>query len=141
MVFYVLSSTRATNSLESCKAAIDQGADFVESDLVLTKDGVMIASHAPILDATTDLATKFLDRKTTKTLDGEQKTAYFASDFTLAEIKTLRAIQPVGVRSKIYDSLFLIPTLDEVIELTKAEGVFSDFPAAGVAALKTIRGY
>ena len=89
---------------------------------VLTKDGVMIARHEPILDGTTDVATKFADRKTTKNLDGEPKTAYFASDFTLAEIKTLRAIQPVGVRSKVYDGLFSIPTLDEVIALTKTEG-------------------
>ena len=116
------SGTFPEHTLESYKAAIDQGADFVEPDLVLTKDGVMIARHEPILDGTTDVATKFPDRKTTKTLDGEQKTAYFASDFTLAEIKTLRAIQPVGVRSKIYDGLFLIPTLDEVIALTKTEG-------------------
>ncbi len=116
------SGTFPEHTLESYKAAIDQGADFVEPDLVLTKDGVMIARHEPILDGTTDVATKFPGRQTTKNLDGEQKTAYFASDFTLAEIKTLRAIQPVGVRSKIYDGLFSIPTLDEVIALTKTEG-------------------
>lgn len=116
------SGTFPEHTLEAYKAAIDQGADFVEPDLVLTKDGVMIARHEPILDGTTDVATKFPDRKTTKNLDGEPKTAYFASDFTLAEIKTLRAIQPVGVRSKVYDGLFSIPTLDEVIALTKTEG-------------------
>jgi glycerophosphoryl diester phosphodiesterase len=116
------SGTFPEHTLEAYKAAIDQGADFVEPDLVLTKDGVMIARHEPILDGTTDVATKFADRKTTKNLDGEPKTAYFASDFTLAEIKTLRAIQPVGVRSKVYDGLFSIPTLDEVIALTKTEG-------------------
>ena len=116
------SGTFPEHTLESYKAAIDQGADFVEPDLVLTKDGVMIARHEPILDGTTDVATKFPGRQTTKNLDGEQKTAYFASDFTLAEIKTLRAIQPVGVRSKIYDGLFSIPTLDEVIALAKTEG-------------------
>jgi glycerophosphoryl diester phosphodiesterase len=116
------SGTFPEHTLEAYKAAIDQGADFVEPDLVLTKDGVMIARHEPMLDGTTDVATKFPGRQTTKNLDGEQKTAYFASDFTLAEIKTLRAIQPVGVRSKIYDGLFSIPTLDEVIALAKTEG-------------------
>lgn len=116
------SGTFPEHTLEAYKAAIDQGADFVEPDLVLTKDGVMIARHEPMLDGTTDVATKFPGRQTTKNMDGEQKTAYFASDFTLAEIKTLRAIQPVGVRSKIYDGLFSIPTLDEVIALTKTEG-------------------
>lgn len=116
------SGTFPEHTLEAYKAAIDQGADFIEPDLVLTKDGVMIARHEPILDGTTDVATKFPDRKSTKNLDGEEKTAYFASDFTLAEIKTLRAIQPVGVRSKVYDGLFVIPTLDEVIALAKTEG-------------------
>ena len=116
------SGTFPEHTLESYKAAIDQGADFVEPDLVLTKDGVMIARHEPILDGTTDVATKFPGRQTTKKLDGEQTTAYFASDFTLAEIKTLRAVQSNSKRSKIYDGLFAIPTLDEVIALTKAEG-------------------
>ena len=116
------SGTFPEHTLESYKAAIDQGADFVEPDLVLTKDGVMIARHEPMLDGTTDVATKFPDRKTTKNVDGEQTTAFFASDFTLAEIKTLRAKQPVGVRSKVYDGLFTIPTLDEVIALAKTEG-------------------
>ena len=55
-------------------------------------------------------------------MDGEQITAYFASDFTLAEIKTLRAIQSNGARSKAYDGLYAIPTLDEVIALAKTEG-------------------
>lgn len=110
------------HTLEAYKAAIDQGADFVEPDLVMTKDGVMIARHEPMLDGTTDVATVFPDRKTTKNVDGEPTTAYFASDFTLAEIKTLRAIQPNGARSKAYDGKFSIPTLDEVIALAKTEG-------------------
>jgi glycerophosphoryl diester phosphodiesterase len=75
-----------------------------------------------MLGGTTDVAIKFPTRKTTKNVDGEQIENYFASDFTLAEIKTLRAIQPVSVRSKVYDGLFTIPTLDEVIALAKTEG-------------------
>ena len=117
------SGTFPEHTLESYKAAIDQGADYIEPDLVLTKDGVMIARHEPILDGTTDVATKFpASRQSTKKLDGVDTTAYFASDFTLAEIKTLRAIQPQAVRSKVYDGLFTIPTLDEVIALAKTEG-------------------
>lgn len=92
------SGTFPEHTLEAYKAAIDQGADFVEPDLVMTKDGVMIARHEPMLDGTTDVAIKFPDRKTTKNMDGEQITAFFASDFTLAEIKTLRAVQPIGAR-------------------------------------------
>jgi glycerophosphoryl diester phosphodiesterase len=116
------SGTFPEHTLEAYKAAIDQGADFVEPDLVLTKDGVMIARHEPMLDDTTDVALKFPTRKTTQNLDGVQKTAFFASEFTLAEIKTLRAIQPNAARSKVYDGLFAIPTLDEVIALAKTEG-------------------
>ena len=110
------------HTLEAYKVAIEQGADYIEPDLVLTKDGVMIARHEPMLDGTTDVAAKFPDRKTTKNVDGVQTTAFFASDFTLAEIKTLRAIQSNGARSKAYDGLYAIPTLDEVIALTKTEG-------------------
>ncbi len=116
------SGTFPEHTLEAYKAAIDQGVDFVEPDLVLTKDGVLIARHEPMLDGTTDVATKFPDRKTTKNVDGEQTTAFFASDFTLAEIKTLRAVQSYSGRSKAYDGLFSIPTLDEVIALAKSEG-------------------
>jgi glycerophosphoryl diester phosphodiesterase len=117
------SGTLPEHTLEAYKLAIDQGADFIEPDLVLTKDGVMIARHEPMLDGTTDVATKFpAGRKTTKVMDGVSTTAYFASDFTLAEIKTLRAVQSSAVRSKAFDGLYGIPTLDEVIALAKAEG-------------------
>lgn len=116
------SGTLPEHTLESYKLAIEQGADFVEPDLVLTKDGVMIARHEPMIDNTTDVATKFpASRKTTKNVDGDQVTAYFASDFTLAEIKTLRAVQASASRSKAFDGQYTIPTLDEVIALVKAE--------------------
>jgi glycerophosphoryl diester phosphodiesterase len=109
------------HTLEGYRLAIAQGADFIEPDLVLTRDGVMIARHEPVLDATTDVATKFpASRKATRNLDGVPTTAYFASDFTVAEIKTLRAVQPNAGRSKAYDGLFEIPTLDEIIALAKA---------------------
>jgi glycerophosphoryl diester phosphodiesterase len=117
------SGTLPEHTLEAYKAAIDQGADFVEPDLVLTRDGVMVARHEPMLDSTTDVALKFpAARRSTRNMDGVTTTAYFASDFTLAEIKTLRAVQSNAARSKAFDGLYTIPTLDEVIALVKAEG-------------------
>ena len=111
------------HTLEAYRAAIEQGADFIEPDLVLTKDGVMIDRHEPMLDGTTDVASKFpADRMRTREVDGVPTTAYFASDFTLAEIKTLRAVQPRANRPQGYNGLYEIPTLDEVIALAKAEG-------------------
>ena len=83
----------------------------------------MIARHEPMLDDTTDVATKFdASRKTTKLVDGVSTTAYFASDFTLAEIRTLRAKQSRSTRSSAFDGLYEIPTLAEVIALAQTEG-------------------
>ncbi|MCK6387825.1 MAG: glycerophosphodiester phosphodiesterase [Zoogloea sp.] len=111
------------HTLEAYTAAIEQGADFIEPDLVLTQDGVMIVRHEPMLDGTTDVASKFpASRMRTRNVDGVATTAYFASDFTLAEIKTLRAVQARASRSQAYNGLYAIPTLDEVIALAKAEG-------------------
>jgi glycerophosphoryl diester phosphodiesterase len=114
------SGERPEHTLASYQLAIDQGADFIEPDLVLTRDGVMIARHEPMLDGTTDVAQKFPGRQTTRILDGVSTTAFFASDFTLAEIKQLRAVQSNPKRSQQYNGLFEIPTLDEVIALAKA---------------------
>ena len=111
------------HTLESYKLAIEQGANFIEPDLVMTRDGVLIARHEPILDGTTDVATKFpASRKTTRNLDGVSTTAYFANDFTLAEIKTLGAVQASATRPQQYNGLYKVPTLDEVIALAKSEG-------------------
>lgn len=111
------------HTLESYKLAIEQGANFIEPDLVMTKDGVLIARHEPILDGTTDVATKFpASRKTTRNLDGVSTTAYFANDFTLAEIKTLGAVQSSATRPQQFNGLYKVPTLDEVIALAKSEG-------------------
>jgi hypothetical protein len=86
------------HTLEAYKLAILRGADFIEPDLVSTKDGVLIARHEPNLINTTDVASRpeFADRKTTQTVDGVAEEGFFASDFTLAEIKTLRAVMPQG---------------------------------------------
>lgn len=86
------------HTLEGYALAIELGADFIEPDLVATKDGHLIARHEPNLIATTDVSTRaeFANRKRTAIVDGFQEEGFFASDFTLAEIKKLRAIQPLG---------------------------------------------
>ena len=112
------------HTLESYKRAIELGADFIEPDLVATKDGVLIARHEPNITSTTNVATlsKFASRRTTKKVDGVDETGWFASDFTLAEIKTLRAIQPMADRDQSHNGKYQIPTLDEVLDLAKSEG-------------------
>lgn len=110
------------HTLEGYKLAIEQGADFVEPHLVLTKDGVLVARHEPVLGASTDVADKFpASRKTTRNLDGVSTTAYFSGDFTLAEIKTLRAKQPTATRPQQFNGQYSIPTLDEIISTVKSE--------------------
>jgi glycerophosphoryl diester phosphodiesterase len=111
------------HTLESYKRAIEMGVDFVEPDLVATKDGVLIARHEPMIGATTDVADRpeFASRKVTKKLDGVDTTDWFAGDFTLAEIKTLRAKQPMAERDQSHNGKYQIPTLQEVIDLVKAE--------------------
>ncbi len=110
---------RPEHTLAGYQRAIDIGADFIEPDLVVTKDGVLIARHEPDITGTTDVANhpEFADRKTTKMLDGAAVTGWFAEDFTLAEIKTLRAKERLAFRDHSYDGQFEVPTLDEIIAL------------------------
>lgn len=110
------------HTLEGYALAIALGADYIEPDLVSTKDGHLIARHEPNITATTDVASRpeFAARKRTRLVDGAAETGFFASDFTLAEIKTLRAKQPIPAdRPTQFDGKFQIPTFDEVIELAK----------------------
>jgi glycerophosphoryl diester phosphodiesterase len=110
------------HTLEGYRLAIEQGANFIEPDVVMTQDGQLIARHEPMLDGTTDVATRFpASRRTTRSVDGVATTAYFANDFTLAEIRTLRAVQAGAARPQQYNGLYAIPTLDEVIALAKSE--------------------
>jgi glycerophosphoryl diester phosphodiesterase len=112
------------HTLASYELAIEQGADFIEPDLVLTKDDVFVARHENDITGTTDVAThaEFAARKTTRTIDGEVHTGWFTEDFTLAELKTLRArerlpaLRPDNAK---YDGQFQVPTLDEIIALAK----------------------
>ena len=112
------------HTLESYKRAIELGADFIEPDLVATKDGVLVARHEPNITGTTDVSTRaeFASRKTKKVVDGVEEEGWFASDFTLAEIKTLRAVQPMADRDQSHNGKYQIPTLQEVLDLAKTEG-------------------
>jgi glycerophosphoryl diester phosphodiesterase len=112
------------HTLEGYALAIEQGADYIEPDLVATKDGHLIARHEPNITGTTNVAShpEFAERHTTKTVDGVEEEGWFASDFTLAEIKTLRAVQPLAERPQQFNGLFQIPTLEEVLALAKSAG-------------------
>ena len=109
------SGHRPEHTIEGYTLAVEMGADFIEPDLVSTKDGVLIARHENEIGGTTDVADRFPDRKRTKTVDGQAITGWFTEDFTLAEIKTLRARERLAFRSHAYDGKFQIPTFDEVI--------------------------
>jgi len=122
------SGYRPEHTLAAYELAIDLGADYIEPDLVATKDGVLIARHENEIAETTDIANhaEFAQRKTTKIIDGETKTGWFTEDFTLAELKTLRAkerIPEVRSQNTNYDGLFEIPTLQEIINLAKAKSI------------------
>ncbi|MGF9759317.1 glycerophosphodiester phosphodiesterase [Microvirga sp. 0TCS3.31] len=122
------------HTLEAYKMAIDMGADYIEPDLVVTKDGVLVARHEPMLSGTTDVANRpeFASRKTTRKVDGVDTTDWFASDFTLAEIKQLRAKQAMSDRDQSKNGQFQVPTLQEVIDLAKKEGTARGKPV-GIA--------
>jgi glycerophosphoryl diester phosphodiesterase len=107
------------HTLQGYALAIDNGADYIEPDLVSTKDGVLIARHEPNLIATTDVSQhpEFASRKRTAVIDGAPEEGFFASDFTLKEIKTLRAVQPFADRPQQFNGKFEIPTLNEVLAL------------------------
>jgi glycerophosphoryl diester phosphodiesterase len=111
------SGHRPEHTLAAYELAIEQGADFIEPDLVLTKDGVLVARHDVYLSSTTDVSSRleFADRK--RTLDG--KDDWFVFDFTLAELKTLRAVQPRALRPTDYNGQFQVPTLDEIVALVQ----------------------
>jgi glycerophosphoryl diester phosphodiesterase len=120
------SGERPEHTLASYERAIDQGADFIEPDLVPTRDGVLVARHENEISTTTDVADhpEFSGRKTTKLIDGRELTGWFTEDFTLAELRSLRArerlpdIRPANMR---FDGLWQVPTFAEIITLAKAK--------------------
>ena len=119
------SGLRPEHTIASYALAIEQGADFIEPDLVPTKDDVLVARHENDITGTTDVAShpEFAARKTEKVIDGEKHVGWFTEDFTLAELKTLRAVErlpKVRPDNAKYDGQFAIPTLAEIIALAKA---------------------
>ena len=113
------SGERPEHTIAAYRLAIAQGADFIEPDLVLTKDGVLVARHENEISETTNVADRpeFADRKMTKTIDGSKVTGWFTEDFTLAELKTLRARERLPkLRSTDYDGQFDIPTFEEILK-------------------------
>jgi len=120
------SGERPEHTLAAYERAIDQGADYIEPDLVATKDLVLVARHENELSGTTDVASReeFADRRRTKEVDGQRVAGWFAEDFTLAELRTLRAkeripsLRPANAR---FDGLYPVPTFDEIVALVRAK--------------------
>ena len=118
------SGYRPEHTIASYSLAIELGADFIEPDLVSTKDGVLVARHENLINDTTDVATRpeFAGRRTTKTVDNVALTGWFTEDFTLAELRTLRAkerIPAVRQENTLYDGRYQVPTFDEVLDLAR----------------------
>jgi glycerophosphoryl diester phosphodiesterase len=109
------------HTLAGYALAIDLGADYIEPDLVVTKDGVLVARHEPNIVNTTNVKDlpQFAARKRKAVVDGVEEEGFFASDFTLAEIRQLRAVQAFGERDPRYNGRFGIPTFDEVLALAR----------------------
>jgi glycerophosphoryl diester phosphodiesterase len=122
------SGYRPEHTLASYRLAIEMGADYIEPDLVSTKDHMLVARHENDITGTTDVADhpEFADRKTTKTIDGVEHTGWFTEDFTLAELRTLRAkerLPDLRPANTAFNGLYQVPTLQEVIDLAKRAGV------------------
>jgi glycerophosphoryl diester phosphodiesterase len=116
------SGERPEHTIESYRLAIEEGADYIEPDLVMTRDGVLIARHENEIGGTTDVAQhrEFASRRRTQTIDGETVTGWFTEDFTLTEIKTLRArerLPELRPRNCAFDGQFTVPTFDEIMQL------------------------
>ncbi|MBQ0772619.1 MAG: glycerophosphodiester phosphodiesterase [Sphingomonadales bacterium] len=120
------SGERPEHTLASYQLAIEQGADFIEPDLVLTGDGILVARHENEISETTDVADRpeFAARKATKMIDGESHEGWFTEDFTLAELKTLRArerLPELRAANAAYDGQFEIPTFEEILQLLQQQ--------------------
>ncbi len=122
------SGERPEHTLLAYERAIDQGADFIEPDLVVTRDGHLVVRHENEISGTTDVAgrAEFAGRRTKKLIDGETLEGWFAEDFTLAELKTLRArerLPQLRPDSAKFDGREAIPTFQEVLDLARARKV------------------
>ena len=122
------SGERPEHTRAAYELAIEQGADFIEPDLVMSRDGVLVVRHENEIGGTTDIAARpeFADRRTTKTIDGESLTGWFTEDFTLAELKTLRArerLPELRPANTAFDGQEPILTFEEVLDIAAAAGV------------------
>nr|MDT0662492.1 glycerophosphodiester phosphodiesterase [Micromonospora sp. DSM 115978] len=120
------SGYRPEHTLEAYRLAIRMGADYIEPDLVSTRDGVLVARHENEISGTTDVSSRpeFAARRSTRTIDGVSVTGWFTEDFTLAELRTLQAkerLPQVRPTNTTFDGQFPVPTLQEVIELARSE--------------------
>jgi len=113
------SGHRPEHTLEAYDLAIAMGADYIEPDVVSTRDGVLMARHENEIGETTDVAQRFPDRRRSAVVDGDTIDGWFIEDFTLSEVRTLRARERVATRSHAFDGQFAIPTLDEVLALVR----------------------
>jgi glycerophosphoryl diester phosphodiesterase len=116
------SGYRPEHTLASYELAFRMGADYIEPDVVSTADGVLVARHENEISGTTDVADhpEFADRRTTRVVDGVEVTGWFTEDFTLDELRTLRAVERLPEEREentLYDGLYQVPTLDEVLDL------------------------
>jgi glycerophosphoryl diester phosphodiesterase len=116
------SGERPEHTIESYRLAIEEGADYIEPDLVMTRDGVLIARHENEIGGTTDVARhpEFAARRRTQVIDGETMTGWFTEDFTLAEIKSLRArerLPELRPQNCAFDGYCTVPTFDEIMQL------------------------
>ena len=131
---------RPEHTAASYQLAIDLGAELIEPDVVVSRDGVLVVRHESELSLTTDVAVhaEFADRRTTKEVDGAVSTGWFAEDFTLAELRTLRAVErmpELRPMNTAYDGHFGILTLGEVISLARSRST-DDRPIRVLAELK-----
>lgn len=122
------SGERPEHTMAAYRLAIAQGADFIEPDLVPTKDGVLVARHENDISGTTDVADRveFAERRATRVIDGQSVSGWFVEDFTLEELKTLRCrerLPQLRPQNLEYDNLETIPTFAEILDLVLAESV------------------
>ncbi|MDK1473458.1 glycerophosphodiester phosphodiesterase [Streptomyces sp. 549] len=121
------SGYRPEHTLGAYDLALDMGADIIEQDLVPTRDGHLVCRHENDITSTTDVADhpEFAGRRTTRTVDGRAYTGWFTEDFTLAELKTLRAVERIPElrqQNTLYDGRWTIPSFQEVLDWARKEG-------------------
>ena len=119
------SGHRPEHTLAAYELGIEMSADFIEPDLVITRDGILIARHENEISETTNVASRpeFADRRITRRIDGIEVTGWFTEDFTLAELKTLRARERLPFRDHAFNGLFEIPTFEEILDLAVRKNV------------------